>query len=294
MADTADPAAPLSSGDDAVEQQHTAATDAGADAPSGEPEQAGDHNEDAGDQEEEAGDQEEEAGDQDEEPEDSRSVTELLEQLRRELSDLGISEAQLEAARNLPEVRRVARELAGALVVVLAALTAFAFVNVAAAEGLSRVLQSWLAALALGAFWTVVAGVLLFGFMGRARRWVFWLVLRAPPAEALEELERERDAAAKAARTTLEGLGPALAIQIALAAVPKAGEVAGDVASGVVSGVADIGDGVLDASDDTIAIVAEQIPGGGVVNQVWAVALTPPRFGIRVAATALRRGRPEE
>jgi hypothetical protein len=267
----------LSPADDAVDREDGAPKDVAADAPSGGPEG-----------------ESEQRKEQAEEPEDSRSVTELLEQLRRELSELGISEAQLEAARNLPEVRRAARDFAGALVVVVAALTAFAFANVAAVEGLSRVLTSWLAALVLAALWMAVGGVLLFGFMGRARRWLFWIVLKAPPAEALEELERERDAAAKAARTTLERLGPALAIQIALAAVPKAGDVAGDVASGVVTGVAGIGDGVLDVSDETIAVVAEQIPGGGVVNQVWAVALTPPRFGIRVAATALRRGRPVE
>ena len=219
-----------------------------------------------------------------EEPEDARSVTELLEQLGRELSELGKSEAQLEAARNMPEVRRSARDIAGALVVVVAALTAFAFLNVAAVEGLSRVLATWLAALILAAVWIAVGGVLLFSLMGRARRWLVWLLLKEPSTRAVDELERERDAAAKAARSTLELLGPALLIRIALAAVPKAGDVA--------NGVVEAGDGALDASDEVVAEFTEEIPGGGAVRQVWAVALMPGRLGIKVATTVLRRGRP--
>jgi len=219
-----------------------------------------------------------------EEPEDARSVTELLEQLGRELSELGKSEAQLEAARNMPEVRRSARDIAGALVVVVAALTAFAFLNVAAVEGLSRVLATWLAALILAAVWIAVGGVLLFSLMGRARRWLVWLLLKEPSTRAVDELERERDAAAKAAHSTLELLGPALLIRIALAAVPKAGDVA--------NGVVEAGDGALDASDEVVAEFTEEIPGGGAVRQVWAVALMPGRLGIKVATTVLRRGRP--
>ena len=276
MADTVDPAAPLSPADDAEEPQDAAPAD------------EADERQDARSvgPEGEAERQEEEA----EEPEDARSVTELLEQLGRELSDVVTSEAQLEAARNMPEVRRAARDIAGALVVVVAALTAFAFFNVAAEEGLSRVLATWAAALVLAAVWIAVGGALLFGFMGRARRWLLWIVLKAAPTEAIEELERERDAAIKAARHTLERLGPAIAIQIAVAAVPKAGEVAGDVASVVV----DVGDGALDASDEVVEAFAAQVPGGGVANQVWGVVLMPGRLGIRVATTVLRRGRPAD
>jgi len=220
--------------------------------------------------------------------EDDRSLTELVEQLGRELGELGVFEAQLEAARNMPEVRRAARDVVGTLVVVVAALTAFAFVNVAAMDGLSRVLATWLAALVLAAIWIVVAGVLLFGLMGRARHWLLWILLKAPPNEAVEELERDRNAAGKAALSTVEELGPALAIQIALAAVPKAGEVAGDVASGVI----EVGDSALDATDEIVEVFTEQLPGGGVVNQVWDVALAPGRLGIKVATTVLQRGRP--
>jgi Putative Actinobacterial Holin-X, holin superfamily III len=260
MADTADTAASPPYADRADEPQ-----DAQSDRPQDEAER-----------------REEEA----EEAEEARSVMELLEQLGHELSELAKSEAQLEAARNMPEVRRTARDIAGALVVVLAALTAFAFVNAAAMDGLSTVLASWLAALVLAAGWAVVAAVLLFGLMGRARRWLLWIVLKAPPTEAVEELERERDVAGRAARSTLERLGPALAVHIALAAVPEAGDIA--------SGVFEAGDTVLEASNEIVEEFTDGIPGGGVVNQVWDVALVPGRFGIRVATTALRRGKPAE
>ena len=51
---------------------------------------------------------------------------------------------------------------------------------------------------------------------------------------------------------------------------------------------------MIEASDEIIEVVTEQIPGGGVVNQVWSVALTPGRFGIRVATTVLKRGKPAD
>jgi Putative Actinobacterial Holin-X, holin superfamily III len=219
-----------------------------------------------------------------EEPEEARSLTDLFEELGRELSDLGKSEAQLEAARNMPEVRQSARDIAGALIVVLAALTAFAFLNVAALDGLSEVLATWVAALVLALVWTAIGGVLLLGLMGRARRWLAWLVIKEPPRKAVDELERERDAAAEAARRTLELLGPALAIQIALAAMPNADDVADEIV--------EAGDSVLDASDEVVAEITQELPGGGAVRQVWAVALMPGRVGIKVATTVLRRRKP--
>jgi hypothetical protein len=225
-----------------------------------------------------------------EEAEEAPSVTQLFWELGRELGQLGVSEAQLQAAHHMPEVRRALREIVGVLVLVVAALAAFALLNVAAVDGLSKVVATWAAALVVAAVWTVGVVVLLFGFLGRARRWLLWIFLKEPPAEAVEELEQERDAAGQAALGTLERMGPAIAIQIALAAVPKAGEVASDVASGVI----EVGDSVLDASDEIVEVLTEQIPGGGVVQQVWDVALMPGRFGVKVATTVLRRGKAEE
>ena len=245
---------------------------------------AADEAEDAQSRETEA-DEAKEQEDEAHEPEGGPSLTELFEQLGRELGELGMSEAQLEAARNMPEVRRVSRDIAGALVVVIAALTAFAFLNVAAMDGLSHELSTWEAALVLAAFWIAVAA-LLFGFMRQARRWLLWLVLKAPPREAVEKLERDRNAAGKAALSTIEEIGPAIAVQVALAAVPDAGDVAG--------GVVEMGGTVLEVSDEMVEVITEQLPGGGVVNQVWDVALMPGRLGIKVATTVLRRGRPGE
>jgi hypothetical protein len=230
------------------------------------------------------GDEPEGPEDEDEELEDAQPLTELFEQLGRDLTELGKSETQLEAARNLPEVRRSARDLAGALIVVLAGLTAFAFLNVAALDALSTTLTTWLAALVIAAVWLAIGGVLLFGLMGRARRWLLWLLVKKPSTRAVDELERERDAAAKAARSTIELLGPALLIRIALAAVPDASDVA--------DGVIDAGEDVLEASDEIVAEFTEELPGGGAVRQVWGVALMPGRLGIRVATSVLRRGKP--
>jgi len=39
-----------------------------------------------------------------------------------------------------------------------------------------------------------------------------------------------------------------------------------------------------------VEAMAEDLPGGGVVNQMWDVVLTPGRFGLRVATTVLKRG----
>lgn len=276
MAETVDTATSLSPADEADKPHDAAPADEAKDPPDA---RSDSREDDAERREEEA-----------EKREEARSLTELLEQLGRELSELGTSGAQLEAARNMPEVRRSVRDFVGTLVVVVAALSAFAFLNVAAVLGLSRFLASWLSALVLAAVWIAVGGVLLFGLMGRARRWLMWIVLKAPPAKALEELERERDAAGKAARSTLERLGPELAVQIALAAVPKAG----DVATGVASGTVEAADSVLESSDEIVAELVEDLPGGGAVNQVWDVALMPGRLGVRVATTVLRRGKPAD
>jgi hypothetical protein len=296
MADTVDTAASLSPAGGAEELQQSApagdaeesreAAPAGGAGESREAAPAEDDEEPQDGRSDSREDEAERREERAEEPEDARQLTELFEQLGRELSALGKSETQLEAARNMPEVRRSARDIAGALVVVVAALTAFAFLNVAAVDGLSSVLATWLAALVLAAVWIAVGGVLLLGLMGRARRWLLWLLLKEPSTKAVDDLERERDAAAKAARSTLELLGPALLIRIALAAVPDAGDVA--------DGIVDAGDSVLDASDEIVAEFTEEIPGGGAVRQVWAVALMPGRLGIRVATTVLKRRRPAD
>ena len=61
------------------------------------------------------------------EADESPTVTELAVELGRDLSRLALCEAQLQASRNMPTVRRVARDVLGALVVTAAFLAAFVF-----------------------------------------------------------------------------------------------------------------------------------------------------------------------
>jgi hypothetical protein len=182
----------------------------------------------------------------------------------------------------MPEVRRVARDVVGTVVVLIAFLSAFVFVNVAAMDGLSRALPTWAAALVLAGAWIgVAAGLLLVGPMRSARRWLAWVLFKAPPSGAVEELEQARNEAAAEVRTTLERVGPAVAVEIATAAIPSTGDIAGGVVEAA-------GDTLLDTSEEIVEAIAGEIPGGSVVNQIWDVALVPGRFGVRVATTVLR------
>ena len=54
------------------------------------------------------------------------------------------------------------------------------------------------------------------------------------------------------------------------------------------------GGDLLEVSDDVVEALADELPGGGVVNQIWDVVLMPGRFGVRVATTVLRRPAPGE
>jgi hypothetical protein len=104
------------------------------------------------------------------EDESQDSVTELLDQLARELGTLATCEARIAASRHRPEIRRAARDVAVALLAGLAFLTAFGLANVAAVQGLSNAISDWAAALVLAAGWTA-AGLLLARYLrARARR----------------------------------------------------------------------------------------------------------------------------
>ena len=222
------------------------------------------------------------------EPGETDSVTELMVQLGREVSVLVFCEAQLAASRNMPEARRAVRDIAAALVAAVAFLTAFVFANVAAMLGLTSVLSSWLAAVVLTAAWIAVGSALAVALMVRAGRvtgWKWWRVFSGGAEASLNELERARAEAERAVRETLEQLAPAMTFQIAAAAVP--------VATDAVGGVVDVGGDLIEASDDMVEGIAEDLPGGGVVNQMWDVVLMPGRFGVKVATTVLKRGEPE-
>ena len=217
--------------------------------------------------------------------EKSPSLTELLAELGRDLSVLASCEVQLAISRNLPEVRRAARDIAAAVFVAIAFATAFVFLNVAALYGLSRAMSWWLAALVLAAIWIGVGTALMVALMVRAGRvtgWKWWRVFTAGPDKSREGLERARAEAEQAVYETLGRLAPAVTVEIASAALPLAG--------GMASGVINAGDDLLEASDDIVESIAEDLPGGSVVNQVWDVVLMPGRFGIKIATTVLKRG----
>jgi hypothetical protein len=221
------------------------------------------------------------------EPDESRSVTELLVQLGRDVSVLAFCEAQLAASRNMPEVRRAVRDLAAALVAGIAFLAAFVFANVAGMLALATVLPAWLAALVLTLAWLGIGAAVSVALMVRAGHvtgWKWWRLFTAGPEESLKDLEAARADAEEAVHATLERLAPAMTVEIAAAAVP--------VAAGAVSDVVDVGGDLLEASDDMVEAIAEDLPAGGVVNQMWDVVLMPGRFGLRVATTVLKRGEP--
>jgi hypothetical protein len=217
--------------------------------------------------------------------EETPSIAELLVQLGRDVTVLVFCETQLAASRNLPEVRRTARDIAGALIASLAFLTAFAFANVAALNALTAVMSAGLGALVLCLVWLAVGAALVLALMVRAGHvtgWRWWRVFRGGPEESLEDLERARADAEQAVRETLARLAPAVTVEVASASVGVAGDMAG--------GVVEAGGDLLETSNEAVEAIAEGVPGGGVVNQMWDVVLMPGRLGIRVATTAFRRG----
>jgi len=225
------------------------------------------------------------AEDEETKDEEAPSVTELLVRLGRDVSVLVFCETHIAAARNLPEVRRAARDLAGALVAGVAFLTAFVFANVALLHGLTSVVSPWLAALILCLAWLAIGAAIALALMVRAGQvtgWKWWRVFRAGREGGLEDLERARAEAEQAVRETLALLAPAITVEIAAASVGVAGDMADDFV--------DAGEDLLESSEDFVEEIVEDIPGGGVVSQVWGVVLMPGRLGIRVATTVLRRG----
>jgi len=216
--------------------------------------------------------------------EDAPSITELLVRLGRDVSALVLRETELAAWRNLPEVRRAIRDIAAALVAGLAFVTAFAFANVAAFNALRTFMSRWLAALLLCAAWLGLGSVLGTGLMVRAGRvtgFRGWRLAGSSRKENLEDLEQARAEAEEAVRESLGQLVPAITVQMASASVGIAGDTVGDVV--------EAGGDILEASDDVVEEIAENLPAGSVVSQMWDVVLMPGRLGVKVATTVLRR-----
>jgi hypothetical protein len=181
-------------------------------------------------------------------------------------------------------VRRALRDVATTVGIVLALLTAFALVNVAAERALSSALPDWLAPLLLAAAWILV-GVVLFLVILRparrasARRW--WLALGADRDETVARYERARDEAREATQATLEQLTDAVAA--------AAGEQLAQAASGVAGGVVDVGEEILDTTDEITDAIEEAVPGGTVINRAVDLVLVPGRYAMKISRTILVR-----
>ena len=210
----------------------------------------------------------------DDEPDDS--VTKLLEQLAGDVTALIVCETRLAASRHAPQLRRAGRDVAFAALAALALLSAFVLVNAAAVHGLATTMPDWAAPLVLGAAWVAVGVVLALALGMRIRQAMTGTGSSAQDA---------RDAAEQEVRETLERLVPVITKEIALAAVPIAG--------GVAEGVIDAGEDLLEGADDFVEDIVDDVPGGGVVNQVFDVALAPGRLGVRVTKAFLRLGEAE-
>ena len=211
----------------------------------------------------------------------SPSANELFLQLGHDVTVLAVCEAELQASRNMPAVRRVARDFAATLVATLALLTAFVFTNIAAFVGLAGTVAPWAAALILGGIWLAIGGVLVFALLvraGRATGWHWWRVFSAGREETLRDLQQARAEAEQAVRETLERLAPVVAVELATASIPAAA-----------GGVVQAGEEILANSDEIVEAIVEDLPGGSVVNQAWDIVLMPGRFGLKVVTTVLKR-----
>jgi hypothetical protein len=204
-----------------------------------------------------------------EEADAEESVSELLEQLGRRVAALAYYESRLAAARNKRELQQAGLGAVAGLGIAATFATAFVLANTAVLLALANVMDAWLAALVLAVSWAALATVLALALWIRVKR--------AADTEG-ETVAEARERAEQDVRATLGQLGPVITKEIALAAVPTAG------------GIAELGEDLVEGVDDIVDDLTEEIPGGGVVNQVWDVVMAPGRFGIRVATTVLKRG----
>jgi Putative Actinobacterial Holin-X, holin superfamily III len=211
------------------------------------------------------------------------SIAELVEQLGRDASRLAAHEAALGASHHIPQLRRVALGAAAVVILVLAFVTAFALANWAAVSGLSSALPTWLAALVMAGLWLAVGTVLLVVLvrrMGDAPSTLWWQLLGADRSEAVRTLQASRDEAEQTLRDTIDRLSGAVA-RAAAGQLAEAPELFRDVA-------VDVGDELLEASEDVVDAIEEQVPGGGAVGQVVDVVLFPGRLGLRIATTVIK------
>jgi hypothetical protein len=215
---------------------------------------------------------------------DGESVSELVEQLGRDTSTLIFREVVISATEHVPELRRAARDLVTGLLAVVALATAFALANWAIVEALSPSLSGWRAPLVVATFWAVLGialALVVLTRLGHLTGLKWWRAVGSDRDELQGQLNEARDEAEEAVRATLDRLSGAVAR-----------EAAPQIASAIIAdGVAEAGEDLLEASDELLDTI-EEVAGGGVVRQAVDLVLLPGRFGIRVATTVLKSGKP--
>lgn len=217
-------------------------------------------------------------------------VSERAEQVARAAATLSVRGAELAAARRAPELRPVARDLAGVAALALAGITAFGFANWAAASGLSTTMADWAAALVLAAGWIGIGLLVAALFLRGGPLSRNWRRIVAPAAaENLQERSEAVEKAGQRLREAIDQFGEAVADaaeqKIAAAVLPLAG------------GMVEVGEDMVEATDEVIEkvdeisdAIEESVPGGIVVNRVVDFVLVPGRFGIRIARSVLKAG----
>ena len=212
----------------------------------------------------------------------AETVSEPIEEAWRAAGRLALRETQLAAVRHGPQLRRAASDLAIALNVVLAFLTALALANWAAASALSGPLPGWAAALVLATTWIVIGILLVFALnrgdrvLDRRRIWR----LGADVERRTGAREWARHEAQQRMRESLEQLAGQVgeragAAMVSSAVVPVAG------------GVISAGEHVIDQIDELTDDLGTAVPGGGAINRVADMALLPGRYLVSAARTAL-------
>jgi hypothetical protein len=220
---------------------------------------------------------------------DEAAVTDRVEDVVRAAAVLAARGAELSATRHQQDVRRAARAGAAAAAMIVAFGSAFVFANWAAGQALSSSLASWRAPLVLAGAWllvAVVSAVVLLRLEPGLRR-----LGRSPddPAVVLARQQAAFDEAQTSLRHALEALagaiGEAVQHEIAAAVLPD--------------GVVDLGDSVVDATEEALELVDEvtdameaRFPGGVIVNRAVDYALVPGRIGVRAVRLVVSFGQP--
>jgi Putative Actinobacterial Holin-X, holin superfamily III len=206
-------------------------------------------------------------------------ISDLVEQVGRKTGALVAREVELAAARRMPAIRRAGRDLAFAAVAAVSFVTAFALVNWAAVVGLANVLPNWLAPLLLAVAWLALGAAFVVALRHRYRGLASWTGDSTEPVGQRDRAREEAEAELRDAIGTLaEAVAARAEARIREAVVPTA------------DGVVDAGEDILDLADGLTDAIEEAVPGGGLVNGAFDLALLPGRFGVKVARAVLVRG----